>query len=86
MEKNEKILELKKTMLTTKEAAEFLGFKVSYLHKLMMNRSIPYYKPAGKLCFFDLAEIDGWRRSVRITPQDEIDAQAQAYIINNRKG
>lgn len=67
-------------MLTTKEAADYLGFRVSYLHKLMMRRVIPYYKPAGKLCFFDIEELDNWRRSVRITPQAEIDAVAEKYI------
>ena len=40
-------------LISTVEAAKFLGIKVSYLHKLMMRRVIPYYKPNGKLCFFD---------------------------------
>ena len=40
-------------LISTAEAAKFLGIKVSYLHKLMMRRVIPYYKPNGKLCFFD---------------------------------
>ena len=28
-------------LLKTAEAAEYLGFKVSYLHKLMMRKVIP---------------------------------------------
>ena len=47
-----------KDLLTTVEAAEYLGLKKSYLHKLMMKKEIPYYKPHGKLCFFDRNELD----------------------------
>ena len=39
-------------LLSTKEAAEYCGFKLSYFRKLMMRRVIPMYKPTGKLCFF----------------------------------
>lgn len=39
-------------LLSTKEAAEYCGFKLSYFRKLMMRRVIPMYKPCGKLCFF----------------------------------
>ena len=61
-------------LISTAEAAKFLGIKVSYLHKLMMRRVIPYYKPNGKLCFFDKADS-----------QAELDQQAQKYIINRPK-
>ena len=34
-------------LLTTVEAAEYLGMKKSYLHKLMMKKEIPFYKPTA---------------------------------------
>ncbi len=71
-------------MLSTAEAAKYLGIKVSYLHKLMMQRVIPYYKPNGKLCFFDPTELDAWQRGIRIASQDEVDRQADDYIFNTR--
>ena len=43
-------------LLSTKEAAEYCGFKLSYFRKLMMRRVIPMYKPCGKLCFFKKEE------------------------------
>lgn len=67
-------------LISTAEAAKFLGIKVSYLHKLMMRRVIPYYKPNGKLCFFDKDELDQWLRRIRIAPQEEVDRQAIAYV------
>lgn len=73
----------KTNMLTPTEAAEYLGIKVSYLYKLMMRRVIPYYKPGGKLCYFDREDLDKWLRSVRVASDEEIESQAQAYILKN---
>ena len=73
-------METPNNLMTTAEAAVFLGYKQSYLYKLMMRRAVPYYKPSGKLCFFDREELDAWKRSCRITPQSEIDEQAARYL------
>ena len=72
-------------LLTTVEAAEYLGMKKSYLHKLMMKKEIPFYKPNGKLCFFDKAELEAWMKNVRCGIAGELDQQAQKYIINRSK-
>lgn len=34
-------------LLTTQEAADYIGLKVSYLHKLMMKRVIPFTNLMG---------------------------------------
>ena len=36
-------METERNLLTTTEAARYLGLKPSYLYKLMMRRAIPYY-------------------------------------------
>jgi excisionase family DNA binding protein len=72
------------TLLSISEASEYLGFKKSYLHKLMMRKEIPYYKPNGSRCFFDKDDLDKWLRRIRIPSQDEIDEQAVAYITRRR--
>lgn len=79
-------MEETKQLIPTAEAAAFLGIKVSYLHKLMMRHVIPYYKPNGKLCFFDKAELAAWQKNIRIASQTELDQQAQAYIVNRTRG
>ena len=73
----------KPSMLTPTEAAKYLGIKLSYLYKLMMRRVIPYYKQGGKLCYFDPEDLDRWQRSVRVATDDEIESQAQSYILKN---
>lgn len=75
----------KRNLMTTAEAAEYIGVKKSYLMKLMMKKAIPYYKPNGKLCYFDEADLNHWLRRVRIPSEEELDQQAQKYLLN-RKG
>ena len=75
----------KRNLMTTAEAAEYIGVKKSYLMKLMMKKAIPYFKPNGKLCYFDEADLDHWLRRVRIPSEEELDQQAQKYPVN-RKG
>ena len=72
-------------LISTAEAAKFLGIKVSYLHKLMMRRVIPYYKPNGKLCFFAKEDLDAWLKRVRVKSQDEIDSEAARYLAGRER-
>lgn len=67
-------------LLTTQEAADYIGLKVSYLHKLMCKRVIPFYKPNGKLCFFDKEDLDKWLKRSRVPSQEEIDRQVKEII------
>ena len=65
-------MESERNLMTTTEAAKYLGLRPSYLYNLMMRRAIPYYKPNGKLCFFAREDLDAWLRRVRVKSQDEI--------------
>lgn len=43
--------------LTTKQACEFLGIKLPTLYQKTRNREIPFYKPNGKLMYFDKNDL-----------------------------
>lgn len=58
--------------MNSTEVAEYLGVKRSYLGKLMMRKAIPYYKPNGKPCYFDVKDLDNWLRHIRIASKDEV--------------
>ena len=75
-----------KNVLTLEDAALLTGLSKSHLYRLTCTHQIPYYKPNGKLCFFDKAELEAWKRNIRIASQTELDQQAQAYIVNRAKG
>lgn len=69
-------------MMTSDQAAEFLGVKKSYLFKLTFNRAIPYYKPFGKRLYFDKAELVDYIKRNRIATMEEIDAEAYRRLNN----
>lgn len=55
-----------KTVLTAHEACEYMGITESHLYKLTSTGRIPYYKPTGKLVYFDRSELDDWLLRNRI--------------------
>lgn len=73
-----------KEVLTSDEAAKYMGISKSYLYKLTMRQQIPHYKPMGKMCYFNRLELEAWLQSNRISTINEIEQQAQAYCM--RKG
>lgn len=54
-----------KEVLTSDEAARYMGMSKSYLYKLTMNQQIPHYKPTGKLCYFNRRELEQWLQKNR---------------------
>ncbi len=80
-----------KAVLTSTEAAAYLGITVSYLYKLTHRQQIPHSKPLGKMCYFDRLELEAWLMSNRVATIDELQERAQAYCahtrtISNKKG
>lgn len=75
-----------KEVLTSDEAARYLGVSKSCLYKWTMTRQIPHYKsPTGKLCFFNRAEIEAWMQSTRVATDAELEAQARTLAKKGGK-
>ena len=70
-----------KEVLTSDEAASYMGVSKSYLYKLTMEKRIPHYKPMGKMCFFNRKEIEMWLQANRVATDEELSQDAQAYCI-----
>ena len=70
-----------KEVLTTDEAASYMGVSKSYLYKLTMEKKIPHYKPMGKMVYFNRQELEYWLLSNRVATDDELSQDAQAYCI-----
>ena len=73
-----------KEVLTSDEAAKYMGVSKSYLYKLTMRQQIPHYKPMGKMCYFNRAELEQWLQSNRVSTSTEISQQAAAYCMKKR--
>ena len=70
-----------KEVLTSDEAARYMGISKSYLYKLTMRREIPHFKPMGKMCYFNRAELEQWLQSNRVATSSEISQKANAYLM-----
>jgi excisionase family DNA binding protein len=76
-----------KQALTMNDAALLTGLSKSHLYKLVCGKSIPYYKSSGgKLTYFDKDELTAWMLQHRVSTTTEIEQQASAYCMKNRKG
>lgn len=72
-----------KEVLTSDEAARYMGISKSHLYKLTMRQEIPHFKPTGKVVYFNRTEVEQWLQSNRVATVNEAQAQAEAYC---RKG
>ena len=70
-----------KDILTSDEAAIYMGISKSYLYKLTMRREIPHYKPMGKMCYFNRAELLDWLQMNRVSTTTEIAGMAMEYTM-----
>ena len=68
-----------KEVLSSDEAARYMGVSKSYLYKLTMRREIPHFKPLGKMCYFNRHELEDWLQSNRVATATEISDEAQRY-------
>ena len=70
-----------KEVLTSDEAARYMGISKSYLYKLTMRKEIPHYKPIGKICYFNRAELEEWLQNNRIATDSELTQRANSYCM-----
>lgn len=66
-----------KEVLTSDEAAAYMGISLSYLYKLTMKKLIPHYKPMGKMCYFNRKELESWLQSNRVAVIEESNINAE---------
>ncbi len=70
-----------KEVLNLEEAASFLGIAKSTLYKMTHENRIPFYKPAGKLIYFEKSVLLDWIRSNRVMSEAEIQEAARKKLI-----
>ena len=76
----EDMLEAGKEVLTVEEAAKFMGMARSSLYKMTSDQTIPFYRPNGKMIFFEKTDILSWIRKNRVSSREEIDEQARLHM------
>ena len=70
-----------KNVLSIDDVALLTGLSKSYVYKLTCRKEIPYYKPNGKLIYFDRQEIENWMRRNKVNSVDEAEQVAAKYLL-----
>lgn len=55
-----------KNVLDIDDMVALTGLSKSYVYKLTYRKEIPYYKPNGKLIYFDRQEVENWMRQNKV--------------------
>lgn len=76
----EQLLHQGKDVLTLEEAAKFMGIARSSLYKMTHEQTIPFYKPNGKMIFFEKSDLLAWVRKNRVASEAEISEEAERII------
>ena len=66
------------TPLTSKKAAEFLGYSKSYLYELVQKGLIPHYKPTGRKVIFLQSDLIDFVKSGKVKTQREIEEEVKS--------
>ena len=77
----EDILDSAKEVLTVEEAARFMGLARSTLYKMTCEQTIPFYRPNGKMIYFEKSAILSRKKKNRVYSTEEINEEARLHMI-----
>lgn len=80
LENMENILFAAKEVLSLEEAAIFMNVTKSNLYHMTHEQIIPFYKPGGKMCYFEKSELLKWMRRNRVSSMEEIEKEAEQRL------
>lgn len=72
-------------LLTIQKAAEFLSLTVPTMYSKVSKGELPVMK-RGKRLYFSRTELLDYLKDGRKKSNAEIEAAAEAYLLNNKKG
>jgi excisionase family DNA binding protein len=78
----ENTLSAAKEVLTLEEAALFMGISKSSLYKMTHRHELPFFRPNGKLIYFEKTELLAWMRKNRASTNEEVGANARVVLQN----
>lgn len=71
-----------KQVLTLEEASIYMGISKSSLYKMTHKHELPFYRPNGKLIYFEKAELLKWMRQSRTMSESETREAATRHMTD----
>ena len=72
-------------LLTIQQASEFLNLSVHTIYSKVSKNELPYMKRSKRL-YFSRTELLDYLKQGRKKSNAEIEQEAEAYLLNNKKG
>jgi excisionase family DNA binding protein len=72
-------------LLTAENAADYLGIKKSYLHKLVHFKKLSYSKPANGYIYFLKSDLNSYMLKNRCKSGAEIEGEADKYLRKTKQ-
>lgn len=72
-------------LLTAKQTAQLLDLSLATIYEKVSRNELPYMKRGNRLYFYK-SELNEYLKEGRSMSREEIEAQAEAYLSNNKKG
>jgi excisionase family DNA binding protein len=85
IERQETPTEQPEQLLSIQQAAEFLSLSVPTLYSKVSKGELPVMK-RGKRLYFSRTELMEYVKAGRKKSNAEIEQEAKAYLLNNKKG
>jgi len=79
-----RLLSLQKEMLSMDEFCQYTGISKNYAYHLTATNKIKYYKPFGKMIYFDKDEVIEFLKQNPVLDQNEKGKSVSKYILNNK--
>ena len=73
------LLKAPKQLMNMEQLSQYISMSKSAIYKLTSTHQIPFYRPSGKIIFFEKEEIDKWMRRNRVRSMDEIREQVENW-------
>ena len=85
LNKQEQKQEQPEKLLSIKEAAQFLNLSVHTIYSKVSKGELPSMKRSKRL-YFSSTELLAYLKEGRNKSNTEIEKEAEAYLLNNKKG
>lgn len=73
-----------KSVLNINEAAFILGMQPRTVRKMVLQHTVPVYKPNRSVLYFKKSDLEDWMLSNRIASSEEIESKAAANSITHK--
>ena len=78
------LLGLNKKIWTMADFCAFTGMSQPYAYHLTATRKIKFYRPSGKLIFFDPEEVIEFLKQNPVETSKSLSSKATRHLLNNK--